>query len=314
MKNKRLSIISKYTSYFLIALISSSGLIALGMHLGSNKDELFLFFKGIKNLVVSYKPGMTNGKYDVYGRLIEYPGKKEVDCPIQNKNTGVLLVIGQSNSANQAEKKIKSQFDKQVVNYFDGKCYIASSPLLGSTGEQGEFITLLAYNLLKNKIYKSIVIISSGIDGTVISQWQEFGYLNDMLLKTLNPIKNKYQITDVIWHQGESDFVSLTTSKVYEKSFKTLQNSLLEFGPKAPIFIAIATRCGNNPLYSEENPVALAQKKLVDNKRIFLGVNSDSLLQINDRRKSDNCHLSESGQIKISNSYSEAISSFHNLN
>jgi Carbohydrate esterase, sialic acid-specific acetylesterase len=117
----------------------------------------------------------------------------------------VLLIIGQSNSANHADKKFTTQFPQSVFNYFEGKCYIASSPLLGATGEGGEFITPLADKLISVGAYKSVVIVSSGIGGTPISRWQKDGDLNEMLLSTLKRANQKYKITHVIWHQGESD-------------------------------------------------------------------------------------------------------------
>ena len=37
---------------------------------------------------------------DKFGRLLSYPGKIEITCPIQDKETAVLLLVGQSNAAN----------------------------------------------------------------------------------------------------------------------------------------------------------------------------------------------------------------------
>ena len=60
--------------------------------------------------------------YDSFGRLINYPEKTEVKCPTQNTNTGVLCVIGQSNSANGLEKMFYTKYPTAVFNYFNGKC------------------------------------------------------------------------------------------------------------------------------------------------------------------------------------------------
>ena len=248
---------------------------------------------------------LGNGQYDEFGRLVAINGKKEVACPAQRSDTGVLLAIGQSNSANHADKKITTQYPNQVFNYYDGKCYVAASPLLGATGEEGEFITLLADKLIENGAYKAIVIISSGISGTPIARWQADGDLNQMLLDTLAPIK-KYKVTDVVWHQGESDFSNSTSTKVYEKSFLSLKDSLRTGGIKAPFFIAVASKCGNNPLWKASNPTAIGQKNLEDKNQIFLAVNTDELLESDDRR-SDFCHFSETGQLKTATAYADKI-------
>lgn len=251
---------------------------------------------------------LGNGQYDDFGRLVAINGKKEVACPTQGLDTGVLLAIGQSNSANHADKKITTSYPNQVFNYYDGKCFVAASPLLGASGEEGEFITPLADNLIKNGTYKTIVIISSGIGGTPIARWQEDGDLNQMLLDTLAHIK-KYKVTDVVWHQGESDFGNSTSAKVYEKSFYSLKNSLIAAGVKAPFFIAVATKCGNQPAWKLNNPTATGQKKLEDKNQIFLAANTDELLEDKDRR-SDFCHFSETGQLKTANAYADAIQKY----
>ncbi|NDG26107.1 MAG: hypothetical protein EB120_02885, partial [Proteobacteria bacterium] len=141
---------------------------------------------------INLSAALGNGQYDNFGRLTAINGKSETACPTQSSDTGVLLAIGQSNSANHADKKVATRFPSQVFNYYDGKCYVASSPLLGATGEEGEFITPLADKLIENGTYKQIVIISSGIGATPISRWQADGDLNQMLLDTLASIK-KYK-------------------------------------------------------------------------------------------------------------------------
>ena len=93
-------------------------------------------------------PPLATGEYDKFGRLVMHPNKVQVSCPPQTEDMAVLLAIGQSNSANYAEKKFTTEYPKQVFNYFEGKCYIASSPLLGANNEEGEFITVLADRIL----------------------------------------------------------------------------------------------------------------------------------------------------------------------
>jgi len=80
-------------------------------------------------------------EFDSLGRLTYIEGKQEISCPIQNKSTAVILVIGQSLSANHASQKFTTKYPESVINYFDGKCYVAASPLLGATNQYGEFIT-----------------------------------------------------------------------------------------------------------------------------------------------------------------------------
>lgn len=71
-------------------------------------------------------------------------GKEEVRCPPIDSKLGVLVTFGQSNSANSAGYLVKSEDVPDVVNFYRGKCYRASSPLLGATNRQGEWMSLTA--------------------------------------------------------------------------------------------------------------------------------------------------------------------------
>jgi hypothetical protein len=81
-------------------------------------------------------------------------------------------------------------------------------------------------------------------------------------------------------------------------------NTLLSKNVHAPIFISVSTKCG--PVWSENNPISIAQNQLIDKRVVILGVNSDKLLDAEDRTP-DECHLMGSGQKKIARSYANAI-------
>jgi hypothetical protein len=248
-------------------------------------------------------------EFDSFKRLTFYPGKTQVDCPSQTKDTGVLLILGQSNVANQAQRRFTTQYPGNVVNYFDGKCYVASSPLLGATGEGGEFITPLADQLISLGTYKRIIILTAAVGGSPISRWQRDGDLNESLTALIKSVRNKYQITDVVWHQGETDaaYPYHTSTKIYVSSFHSLLDTLNDLKVSARIFVSIATRwCHAGPNWTEINPVSIGQRMLVNNRRIFLGADTDQLVELKDRY--DTCHFSETGQIKAAKAFAESIS------
>ena len=246
------------------------------------------------------------GKYDEFGRLVEYPNKQPVPCLKQTTDTAVLLVMGQSNSANHAQKKFTTQYPGKVVNYFNGRCFAAASPLLGASGEGGEFITPLADQLIENGSYRQVIIIASGIGNTGVFRWQRDGDLNDMLLQVIRPLQNDYAITHVIWHQGEFDYVYRTSAKNYQQSFHSLVQTLRENAVDAPILISIASQCGPNADWREVNPTTEGQRQLIDHQNIFLGVDTDTLLSSADRQ-TDGCHWAESGQLKVADALATAI-------
>ncbi|MFA5959734.1 MAG: sialate O-acetylesterase [Tatlockia sp.] len=252
----------------------------------------------------AYAASSLEPVFDEFTRLIEYPGKIETVCPKQDKNTAVLLVIGQSNSANHAAQKISTAYPNRVFNYFNGKCYVATSPLLGATGARGEFITPLADELIANGIYQKVVIVSSGINGTAIALWTPGGALHNMLKHVLEDVRSRYAITEVIWHQGETDFIHKTPKEEYKKSFYALLNTLRTPNSNTPpLYYAIATLCG---YWYPNNPIAEIQHTFASEAdNIFQGPDTDTLIPITERQ--DTCHLTYIGQLKAAHGFAEAI-------
>lgn len=253
-------------------------------------------------------PRADVGQYDPSKRLIAYPDKTGVACPAPAETTAVILAIGQSNAANAGAKKITTRYPDRVFNYFDGKCYVAASPLLGATSEGGEFLTLLADELIAAGTYRGVIIAAAAHGGSPVSRWRRNGDLNERLLSTLKTLPSGYKVTEVVWHQGERDFELMTPADLYAASFNSLVETLRESGVDAPVFAAIATWCGKTN-WTADNPTANGQRAVIDNRRIFLGADTDALLGTADRRE-DKCHLSESGQTKTATAYAQAIKAY----
>lgn len=244
-------------------------------------------------------------EFDGFGRLVKDSSKTLVNCPEQSEDVGVFLAIGQSNSANHADYKYKESELLNVYNYFNGKCYKASSPLLGATGADGEWISKAASNVIKEGIYKKIVIISSGIADTRIVRWAEGNDLNKMLISVLSEFSPRYTITEVIWHQGESDR-RLTFSSTYEEMFKSLLNTLYNYNVKAPVFMSIASVCGDNSIYP--NRITEAQNNLILISGVEIGVNTDEL--IGAEKRYDKCHFGKEGEEQAAHEIAKIITAY----
>jgi hypothetical protein len=83
--------------------------------------------------------------------LAALPGKTEIFCPAQDEATAVLLVAGQSNAANSQGQRYQSP-DDRVVNFSEGHCYRAASPLLGADDRNGESWPLLGLKLIRTDL------------------------------------------------------------------------------------------------------------------------------------------------------------------
>jgi hypothetical protein len=247
-----------------------------------------------------------NSEVDSYWRLVSYPGKKKISCPPMSDRTMVLLIIGQSNTANGMGQRYESNFGDKIINYFNSECYVASSPLLGTNGTAGEPWTLLGNYLLQHGKADRVVLISSGIGGTSVQRWAS-GDMNGLLDSVLIDVRERWKISAVLWHQGEQDFHERTSKDKYIREFQTLTRYLREKGVDAPIYISIASKCGLDPEWSPENQVAEAQRSLVaPSKGIYLGVDTDQLMGKTDRL--DDCHFGQSGQEKFATAWLEIIS------
>jgi hypothetical protein len=238
---------------------------------------------------------------DELGRVTAVPEKKEVPCPRQKKRTAVLLTFGQSNSANFAVQPYKSDHGSHVLNLFEGKCYIARSPLLGANGTWGESWTLLGNLLVQNKVFDTVIIVAAGIGATSVARWEKGGNLNPMLIETVTEaMKVKYRFTHLLWHQGEAD--TGTSAEAYTRSFLSMLRTLRDSGVIAPIFVSVASANRvESKNWDPDVPVRQAQKNLPDPaKGIFAGVDTDLLILRADGYRG---HFNKSGQEKFARAW-----------
>jgi hypothetical protein len=291
-------------------------LFALGLGLAFSygfivgKYEVFPYqnLKAVKHLWKNAKAETPQASFDEYRRLVEFPDKIEVPCPPQTEKTGVLLVIGQSNAANSAEKRVSTLYPEQNLNYFDGLCYASQSPLLGATGGSGEWLTLLGDHLIARGVYENVVLLSSAIGGSEVTRWAEGGDLNEMLLTTLRGTTDFYNITDVVWHQGETDVARFTHTITYMNMFESMMATLAKVGVTGPYFMSVASLCFG-PDVPYPNRIAKAQWELIErHENIFLGVDTDDVVPRAGRY--DGCHFGEKAQELVAAAIASSITRY----
>jgi hypothetical protein len=236
---------------------------------------------------------------DRFGRLLSYPGKIEIACPIQDEKAAVLLLIGQSNAANFQGQRHQSG-DDRVVNFLDGRCYRAASPLLGADGQRGETWTLLGNKLVQAGFYDSVILIPAAVGGSSVRRWAAGGDLNAMLKAVIGEVKWRYTVTGVLLDQGARDFALRTSEDQYRSDLKSLIDTVRAEGIRAPFFITRCSVGGTN--WTEDNPVARAQASLVDSRNaVFDGPNTDRDVTPLDRY--DGYHFGASGQEKFAGAW-----------
>src|SRR5262245_50245956 len=245
--------------------------------------------------------------FDDIGRLIGKAGSELVTCPQQDERTAVILILGQSNAGNHSGQKTKSDYGSRIINFFDRGCYVATSPLLGSTGTWGEYWTETANLLVRSGRFETVVLVPAAVSNSVVARWAGGGDLNQMLRHTLDEvIRARLTVTHVMWHQGESDAALGTGEAEYRSLFLAFVAFLRGLNIKAPVYVSVATKCLLAGPYVEGNPVARAQVALAGAEdSLRAGMNTDELLGELDRF--DGCHLSGSGVAKVASGWARLL-------
>jgi carbohydrate esterase-like sialic acid-specific acetylesterase len=237
---------------------------------------------------------------DSAGRLLRYAGKTEVACPKQTSRTAVLFIAGQSNAANSAAQRHTTRYPDRVLNFMSGRCYVASSPLLGATGFAGESWTLLADQLIDAQAFDRVILAPVAVGASNIGQWAQGGALNTSMIPLVQDLATHYRVTHVLWHQGESDFALKTDPARYKEQFLSFVGTLRANAIDAPVFVSTATRCLTG--WAEANPIRKAQQELASTGPGFApGVDTDKLLSAQDRF--DDCHMADSGEMKTAKAW-----------
>ncbi|MBX5239248.1 sialate O-acetylesterase [Rhizobium sp. NLR22b] len=277
----------------------------------SARHEIFPWpqLSALKKTIAGEKAAASSRyTFDDKERLIADESKTAVACPAQTDRTAVLLILGQSNAANYGGQRHRSDYGARVVNAFDKRCFIAASPLLGSTNTKGEYWTLLGNKLIGSGQNDSVILAPLAYSGSEVARWATGGDLNPVLIDTMKQLQDSgYRITSVLWVQGEADLVLGTTSEAYQKHFMSMVDTLRQHGVEAPVYISIASKClepsnGGFKEHIPDNPIVRAQLALSKSGHgIREGANSDALLDGDDRY--DDCHIGGSGAEKVSQAW-----------
>lgn len=215
----------------------------------------------------------------------------------------VLVVSGQSNSANHGEERQRVRTG--MVATFDGKAWrLADDPQPGATGDAGSFLPPLG-DLLAVRWKVPVGFVSTGVGATSVREWLPAGVRfpnpptltgnvrqlpggewesTGELYKRLNARIRSLGprgFRAVLWHQGESDANQRDTTRtlpgsLYRKYLEQLiEGSRAEAGWPAPWFVAQVSYHTPDDPGSED--IRAAQKALWESGVALQGPDSDAL-------------------------------------
>lgn len=197
----------------------------------------------------------------------------------------VLLVLGQSNAANQSE--LDSLAPGQVRVFHDGHCLLARDPLPGGSGRGGSLWPHVAALLQSPAVFSMLAV-----DATSVGDWTREGSpLRSMLVAHVAAMRRENLAPSlVLWQQGEADAIQGTSQANYQAGLVALRSVLDGAGSGAPVLLARSTVCRSPPNEAIRHAVlALAAA----DARWRLGPDTDTLLTPENRL--DGCHFSVNG-------------------
>ncbi|MGJ5138979.1 sialate O-acetylesterase [Bradyrhizobium oligotrophicum] len=242
----------------------------------------------------------------------------------------VLLTAGQSNISNTGAPDPSGKLYQprhRFYNFdrFDGRCYVARNPLLGTTGDGENVATRLGDELIDRGLAKTVVIAPAAIGGTYLEEWRaRGGKYFEVLLSTLAGLREAgLEPSAVLWHQGESNAFAFSTNGAEDGTQLQVTAKMKEAGRlsylrndleiiaglraadvTAPIFVAQATLCGSVP-----DEIIRSAQAAVPNPAtgVYPGPDTD---QIGLPLRHDRCHMSHAGTEQHARMWADRLAEF----
>jgi Carbohydrate esterase, sialic acid-specific acetylesterase len=247
-----------------------------------------------------------DGLQPIYGPIPNASGKV-LAAPRRRLGTEnlVIVTLGQSNAANFSAGSY--QAGPEVVNFslYDGNCYRAADPLIGASGDTGNFATRLGDILIGGGLAERIVLAPIAMGNTGIEDWALGGVFHTRILVLIRRLFDAGLSPDLIlWQQGEGNEADADPGgRRYRGNLVDIVETFRTYGITAPFLVALCTLCGE-PHPNAAN-VRAGQLGAIDpDLGTFQGPDTD---KIGPADRFDGCHMSEAGACKQALMWAEAI-------
>jgi len=230
-----------------------------------------------------------------WGSIRDPSGRHETGCAIDGdrKRTAVIVVVGQSNAANHGAGRYAANRRVDNFNVYDGRCYRAADPLLGASGDGGNFATRLGDKLIDAGLFDRVILAPIAMGGTTVEQWAEEGMFNRRIPVLIRRLFDAGLSADfILWQQGEGNpGMGDVDGRQYRKNLLEVIRTFRRFGVTAPFFVSLTTLCGG-PHANADN-IRAGQRGAVNSLAgIYQGPDTDT---IGVEHRWDTCHFDEAG-------------------
>ncbi len=247
----------------------------------------------------------------------------------------VFLVVGQSNSANYGEEKMRPASGKVSARTAEGGWQVCEDPQPGAGGKGGSFVPPLG-DALVAEFGVPVGFVSLGVGATSVrewlprgtpfsamptltgrvltvgrGQWESNGSLFDSLAEPLRALGKK-GFRAVLWHQGESDANQADPTRTfpgpgYRSALeKVIAESRVVAGWEVPWFVAQASYHVPGDEFSPE--IRLAQRQVWESGMAQEGPDTDALTGEFRERGGKGVHFSAAGQREHASRWAQRIS------
>jgi hypothetical protein len=234
-------------------------------------------------------------------------GKTTASMP-STTGLGSLLFWGQShadNSGTGAAYTPTSPANCLQIDPYTGTIYRLADPFLGPTGSNGGLIGQVAQNLVTAAKYTNVLAASVAVGGSLIGQWTPQGqsttglatgcagaWLNHRLIVGVRRFFQYGVQPHIVCMIGEQDGANSTSQANWEARFAQVKASLDGIGHTGKWLVVQETFVFGG---TTNAAVRAAQAAVVDNVRVFGGVDLDTL-DAATYRTGDGVHFDATGR------------------
>jgi hypothetical protein len=223
-----------------------------------------------------------------FGRSVRLVPPASPGVPLErwraaHPGSSLLLVVGQSQAANFAERDVATT--DSVWTLLDDRVVRATEPLPGAEGEGGSLWPLVARGS-----GDSLVVAAVAVGATTMADWAPGGPGWSLVVRRLEAaVTAGLPVRAVVLMVGEADAVRGTNTNAWRTAFARFDAALRSHGVVAPIVMVLETRCFAQP---PSDAIRRAQRAGVDGRSVQMGPDLDRL---DHRFRWDGCHLSREG-------------------